>query len=174
MFSIIQVFQNAPRILPKRKSSVPSVFNSFVIYLLLRWYKNSKIIKLVLQVPNNCGITEYHFVVVIFPNFQVSLSSVFVLTLFKVTSDFFILFTKAFHLSSSCNSTTVVGVISRPYFLRILSSSNSSGILASTSLAIFSIKSSRLMPDELSPVYTKQNYIKFHPTIIWLFSIISY
>lgn len=40
------------------------------------------------------------------------------------------------NLSSSCSSTTVVGETSRPYFLRILSSSNSTGSLFNTSVAI--------------------------------------
>lgn len=59
------------------------------------------------------------------------------LTFCSVWSDLLILMMRLLNLSSSCNNTTVVGGMSKPYFFLILSISYSGGNLARTSLAIF-------------------------------------
>ena len=73
------------------------------------------------------------------------------LTLLRVASEVLIFLMSLLNLSSSCSSTTVVGVMLTPKFLRMTSMSYSLGSLPRMSLATLSMKSSRLMPPPVSP-----------------------
>ena len=85
-------------------------------------------------------------------------------------SEELILVTRRLNLSISCRSTTVVGEILMPKFLRMTFSAKGVGILSRMSTAILSITSSRVSPPSSSPIHMVEKrhraiYIYRYPLI---------